>query len=89
MLHNCVRVCLVVMLAGFVTSASGCIPMLIGAAVYSGAKSDEDKAAFHAQNLEREKAGLAPMTWDDWNLKNKDKPKQSDALSQNATIDPK
>jgi len=44
---------------------SGCIPTIIGASVYKSSKTRESKERFMAQfnqtNIEREKAGLAPL----------------------------
>lgn len=43
----------------------GCIPTIIGASVYKSSKTRESKERFMAQfnqtNIEREKAGLAPL----------------------------
>ena len=48
-------------------SLTGCIPMLIGAAVYSSAQTDATKQKFlddfNKTNLEREKAGLKPLEY--------------------------
>ena len=45
--------------------ASGCIPTIIGAAVYKSSKTRQAKESFieqfNATNLEREKAGLPPL----------------------------
>ena len=47
------------------TLLAGCIPTIIGASVYKSAKTRESKERFMAQfnqtNIEREKAGLAPL----------------------------
>jgi hypothetical protein len=49
----------------FVFLLSGCIPTIIGASVYKSSKTRESKERFMAQfnqtNIEREKAGLAPL----------------------------
>lgn len=49
------------------SSLSGCaVAAVIGAAAYASGKADEDRKAFHEHNLEREKAGLPPLTNEQW-----------------------
>lgn len=43
---------------------------LIAAGAYASSISDEDREKFHKMNLEREKAGLKPLTEDEWLMKN-------------------
>lgn len=71
-------------------SLTGCIPLLIGAAVYSNAQTDATKQKFlddfNKTNLEREKAGLKPLEYcselrrlDDTLAKNDEECKKLDA----------
>lgn len=53
-------------------SAEGCILVgAVAAGAYASSIADEDRKAFHANNIEREKAGLAPLTKDEWLSKKK------------------
>lgn len=52
------------------TMLGGCIPALIATGVYAAHTRDQDRAAMHEHNLEREKAGLRPLTWEEWSRKN-------------------
>lgn len=53
----------------------GCLAVagLVAAGSYAASNSDKDRQAFQQNNLEREKAGLKPLTWDEW--KNSTTPK--------------
>jgi hypothetical protein len=44
----------------------GCLAVAIGALAYDEGKYKEERQAFNAQNIEREKAGLKPLTWEEW-----------------------
>ena len=50
-----------------IASLSGCVPVLIGSWAYSGSQSDATKQKwledYNRTNLEREKAGLAPLDY--------------------------
>ena len=56
------RITLLLLIGVFI---SGCIPTIIGASVYKSSKTRESKERFMSQfnqtNIEREKAGLAPL----------------------------
>ncbi len=56
----------VLLLAGLVATSGGCLAVAVGALAYDEANYKEERQAFNAQNLEREKAGLKPLTWDEW-----------------------
>jgi len=49
----------------FALTSTGCVPVLIGGAIYAGAKKHDARqeflANFHATNTEREKNGLEPL----------------------------
>lgn len=47
---------------------SGCLLAAAGVAAgaYTSSVADDDRKAFHANNIEREKAGLKPLTRDEW-----------------------
>ena len=55
----------IVLLIPLLVLVSGCIPTIIGAAVYKSSKTRQAKESFieqfNATNLEREKAGLPPL----------------------------
>ena len=46
----------------------GCLAVagLVAAGSYAASNDDKDKQAFQQLNLEREKAGLRPLTWEEW-----------------------
>lgn len=80
-------------------SLTGCIPFLIGAAVYANAQTDATKQKFlddfNKTNLEREKAGLKPLEYcselrrlDDTMAKNDDECKKLDALKAERAANP-
>jgi hypothetical protein len=46
------------------SSQSGCA--VAGLAMMSGFMSNQDKSQFHLVNLEREKAGLRPLSREEW-----------------------
>ena len=80
-------------------SLTGCIPLLIGAAVYSNAQTDATKQKFlddfNKTNLEREKAGLKPLEYcfelrrlDATIAKNDDECKKLDALKAEQAANP-
>ena len=54
-------------LAACANLTSGCAAVVAGAIFYDHAEARKDRAAFTAdfrkQNLDREKAGLAPLDW--------------------------
>jgi hypothetical protein len=43
----------------------------VAAGAYASGQADKDRAAFHANNVEREKAGLEPLTREEWLAKKK------------------
>jgi alkylhydroperoxidase/carboxymuconolactone decarboxylase family protein YurZ len=49
----------------FALTSTGCVPVLIGGAIYADAKKNDARqeflANFHATNTEREKNGLEPL----------------------------
>lgn len=50
---------------------SGCgVAAIVAAASYSSSVTAEDRKAFHEHNLEREKAGLPPLTAEEWKQRN-------------------
>jgi hypothetical protein len=54
-------------LLSFATVGQGCLLVgAVAAGAYASGKADEDRKAFHANNLEREKAGLKPLTKEEW-----------------------
>ena len=80
-------------------SLTGCVPMLIGAAVYSSAQTDATKQKFlddfNKTNLEREKAGLKPLEYcselrrlDDNMAKNDDECKRLEAQKAEQAANP-
>jgi hypothetical protein len=80
-------------------SLTGCIPLLIGAAVYSNAQTDATKQKFlddfNKTNLEREKAGLKPLEYcselrrlDDNLAKNDEECKKLDAQKAQQAANP-
>ena len=80
-------------------SLTGCIPLLIGAAVYSNAQTDATKQKFlddfNKTNLEREKAGLKPLEYcselrrlDDTLAKNDEECKKLDAQKASQAANP-
>ncbi|MBM3271479.1 MAG: hypothetical protein FJZ01_27905 [Candidatus Sericytochromatia bacterium] len=62
------RLGVLVMSVLMVSSLSGCLAVGVGALAYDAGKLKEERTAFHAQNIEREKAGLKPLTWEEWRL---------------------
>lgn len=48
-------------------AAGGCLLMAAAATgAYVSSTADKDRKAFEANNVEREKAGLPPLTRDEW-----------------------
>jgi len=54
-------------LAGVAVGTTGCVA--VGAALADDALSKDDRKEFQKMNLEREKAGLKPLTRDEWKHK--------------------
>ena len=56
-----------IILLSFAIVGQGCLLVgAVAAGAYASGKADEDRKAFHANNLEREKAGLKPLTKEEW-----------------------
>lgn len=56
-------------IAVFSFTAPGCLLVgAVAAGAYASSVSDEDKKAFHSNNMEREKNGLKPLTYEEWDL---------------------
>lgn len=66
-----IRMVFAVLLAASVVPLSGCV-MLVGGLGASW-HYDRNTAAFEAENAEREKQGLPPLTREEWNAAREDK----------------
>lgn len=65
------RTLLSLVLVATTLSLGGCgIAALVAAGSYASSVNDADRKAFHEHNLEREKAGLAPLTLEEWRQRN-------------------
>ena len=71
------------MIAGLVTvGLQGCaVAAMTAAGAYAASSGDEDTAAYHKNNTEREKAGLRPLSEDEWENRNAVKSKKKSSSS--------
>ena len=61
---------------------NGCaVAAMTAAGAYAASSGDEDTAAYHKNNTEREKAGLRPLSEDEWENRNAVKSKKKSSSS--------
>ena len=59
------------------TGLNGCaVAALTAASAYAASSGDDDTAAYHKNNTEREKAGLRPLSKEEWEKRNAVKSKK-------------
>jgi hypothetical protein len=63
-----------------VAAHSGCaVAAAVAAGAYASGKADADRKAFHEHNLERERAGLQPLSKEEWLKRTPPETSNSDA----------
>ena len=77
----------VLLAAALVTiGLNGCaVAALTAASAYAASSGDDDTAAYHKNNTEREKAGLRPLSEEEWEKRNAVKTKKNPSRTSGNT----
>jgi len=80
----------ILMTAAIVTlGLNGCaVAALTAAGAYAASSGDDDTAAYHKNNTDREKAGLKPLSEDQWENRNNVKSKKKSSSSSSSKQEP-
>jgi hypothetical protein len=80
----------ILMTAAIVTlGLNGCaVAALTAAGAYAASSGDDDTAAYHKNNTDREKAGLKPLSEDQWENRNAVKSKKKSSSSSSSKQEP-
>jgi hypothetical protein len=68
---------------------NGCaVAAITAAGAYAASSGDDDTAAYHKNNTDREKAGLKPLSEDQWENRNAVKSKKKSSSSSSSKQEP-